>query len=646
MDDLKARCESCRLSLTQVIVRVRNASPGSPLARTTENSWTSQRTRLKLWVADLLSLSAELEREQQSCVQAFDAAGISVLEIANGERLPYEEQQPVEPEEADQLSDEDDEEFYEIPERLQAIEDVIDRLFRASNAQFDRILLLQSANTRPQPERPEQHIRDKGKGKAAQKPQKRLTDASNLPAQTSLAIRPPPLETHFGRASSASADSRPEHVVPTPMPIAVAADIDKPPRLARVMEWRPRDIFTEETRGLDQQEATPSSSATNPPQQGRHFSFAGLPTEGGGGGPEMMVATREGTRPQYGQTGTSQPAARHSDFDYQISRPADGDLRVQGRLFEHSSRPSFGPYDTSPFWTASRNRPRRAYQEEEQRPASSYRRSSPVYQHLPGRVATTVRFQIHQRDFFRQHCVFALEPSCSIVDPAPVEPFDTIRNDDPRPRSVCRYVVIEEASPAADHFLALPILTYGGRGVAASDVVKGVHGIIYTSIIPPRPGVSEFPGRHEDPMVPNAIRIMPMDPEESLETRSRINYGRPTRIPLTTKIYHIGHVDRDHRDLLIRQYQHVQQRKQQEEMRRQDPAPQRQNEQEGPRTGESDRARAGAEATLYQAEFRKRKDEGQPVMAILQYLITVYQRLHPGVSWEQASQIIQSLLRS
>ncbi|KAM3416843.1 hypothetical protein BST61_g8433 [Cercospora zeina] len=235
------------------------------------------------------------------------------------------------------------------------------------------------------------------------------------------------------------------------------------------------------------------------------------------------------------------------------------------------------------------------------------------------------------------HRVFALRLAANgLASAAHTALLSSLRADNELIPGVCRFVVIREPNDEGK-VLVLPILSYERQGVAADGVVKHEHGIVHTDRKPPDALPMERPGRGEESMMPNPVRVVPDDPTEKLHPCSRINYGKPTWISITLPVHHVGDVHEASRDHLYRQYRYVQDRKQTPgqrgtEARQEQPL----KKQEDVRT---------AEARHYQNEYRKLKDKGLPELEILQHLIAVYQRTHPGLTWEQASATVQSLLK-
>jgi hypothetical protein len=89
-----------------------------------------------------------------------------------------------------------------------------------------------------------------------------------------------------------------------------------------------------------------------------------------------------------------------------------------------------------------------------------------------------------------------------------------------------RYVIIDSGPADKPYCIALPIKTYGGRGVAASGVVKSHHCVIYSSSRPPVPLERERPGRNEDGMRQPPIGVIlddPRNPDDWLDPVSRVH---------------------------------------------------------------------------------------------------------------------------
>ncbi|KAF2215316.1 hypothetical protein CERZMDRAFT_82346 [Cercospora zeae-maydis SCOH1-5] len=271
---------------------------------------------------------------------------------------------------------------------------------------------------------------------------------------------------------------------------------------------------------------------------------------------------------------------------------------------------------------------------------SSAESRSPTYQLVPGATAGAIErnFVVRAPSFFRLYRVFALRPIPNgLGSAAQTALLSILRAENEIISGVCRFVVIREAN-AEGLVLVLPILSYQRQGVAADGVTKHEHGIIHTGKNAPTARPNEEPSkRGEQSMMPNPIRVEQCDPTEKLDPMSRINYGRRTFIPITVPVHHVGEVHEGSRDHLHRQYRFVQEARNPQGQGR----PEAQQEQPL-RKQEDSRA---AEARHYQSEYQRCKDKGLLEVAILQHLISVYQRTHSGLTWEQASAIVQSLLK-
>ncbi|GIZ45528.1 hypothetical protein CKM354_000869000 [Cercospora kikuchii] len=95
----------------------------------------------------------------------------------------------------------------------------------------------------------------------------------------------------------------------------------------------------------------------------------------------------------------------------------------------------------------------------------------------------------------------------------------------------------------AQHSLAVPILTYRGRGVENKGDNKADHGIVYTGLTAPQPFPKELPQQQgERGMVPIAIRVTPDDLTVKLAAASRINYAKIYTIEHNVKARAVGMV--------------------------------------------------------------------------------------------------------
>ncbi|PPJ53031.1 hypothetical protein CBER1_11428 [Cercospora berteroae] len=102
-----------------------------------------------------------------------------------------------------------------------------------------------------------------------------------------------------------------------------------------------------------------------------------------------------------------------------------------------------------------------------------------------------------------------------------------------------RFIIFDQRE---HHSLALPILTYTGRGVGKQGVNKAEHGIVYTDPKTAQPFTGELPQRNEKGMVPIAIRVTPDEQTVKLAAGSRINYGKIYTIEHNVKVARVGMV--------------------------------------------------------------------------------------------------------
>ena len=104
-----------------------------------------------------------------------------------------------------------------------------------------------------------------------------------------------------------------------------------------------------------------------------------------------------------------------------------------------------------------------------------------------------------------------------------------------------RFIVIREG---ANYCYALPITTYGGRGVAKHGVNKSDHCIVYTGQTAPSAIWDEHPRPGESGMRPIAIRVDPDSSAEELDEMSRIDLCGIARIEHNAKVRSYGRVDK------------------------------------------------------------------------------------------------------
>lgn len=102
-----------------------------------------------------------------------------------------------------------------------------------------------------------------------------------------------------------------------------------------------------------------------------------------------------------------------------------------------------------------------------------------------------------------------------------------------------RFVVVRESDK---YCTALPITTYGGRGVAKPGVKKSEHAIVYSGKSAPAPDVSELPVRGESGLRRETIRVVVDAPTEALDPMSRLDFGRAHTIQHNVKAKAFGMV--------------------------------------------------------------------------------------------------------
>ena len=119
---------------------------------------------------------------------------------------------------------------------------------------------------------------------------------------------------------------------------------------------------------------------------------------------------------------------------------------------------------------------------------------------------------------------------------------------------VRRFVVVREGD---NYCSALPITSYGHRGVGKPGVNKSEHSIIHTTKDPPEPLSAELPTRGEEGMRPHAIRVDSDDPVDKLDALSRLDYGKVHTIQHNIKVKAFGKVHPKSMFALINQFGNV-----------------------------------------------------------------------------------------
>ena len=119
---------------------------------------------------------------------------------------------------------------------------------------------------------------------------------------------------------------------------------------------------------------------------------------------------------------------------------------------------------------------------------------------------------------------------------------------------VRRFVVIREGDMFCS---ALPIMTYGGRGVSKPGVRKSDHAIIFTGTSAPQPREDELPGRDEEPMRGRPIFVVPDETNTSLDPMSRIDLVKIHTINHNLKVKSFGFVHPNYIEALKTQFASV-----------------------------------------------------------------------------------------
>ncbi|TKA75900.1 hypothetical protein B0A55_07211 [Friedmanniomyces simplex] len=114
-----------------------------------------------------------------------------------------------------------------------------------------------------------------------------------------------------------------------------------------------------------------------------------------------------------------------------------------------------------------------------------------------------------------------------------------------------RFVVVR---PGSNYCTALPIVTYGEKGVAKMGINKSEHAIIYTGRQPPEPRADELPNRTELGMRSRPIRLVPDQPTDKLDSMSRIDFGKAHTIQHNIKVKPLGMVHPSSMDALTSQF--------------------------------------------------------------------------------------------
>lgn len=138
------------------------------------------------------------------------------------------------------------------------------------------------------------------------------------------------------------------------------------------------------------------------------------------------------------------------------------------------------------------------------------------------------------------------------VDPDPG--FSQVRFGETVHTKIRRFVVVR----AKDTYCsAVPISTYGGRGVAKPGVNKSEHVIVYSGNQPPAATAAELPGPSETGMRNRPIRVVKDAIHNELDLMSRIDLGKVYTIEYNVKVKAFGVVHQDSMVPLDSQFRNV-----------------------------------------------------------------------------------------
>ncbi|KAI7190469.1 hypothetical protein D0869_00297 [Hortaea werneckii] len=175
-------------------------------------------------------------------------------------------------------------------------------------------------------------------------------------------------------------------------------------------------------------------------------------------------------------------------------------------------------------------------------------------------------YKLRQKEFFKEGRVFLIlwtepagEPTATtrVTDRQSPEVNDGITPGLHGQRvfsKVRRFVIIREGDLSCS---ALPITTYGGRGVGKPGVRKSDHAIIFTGTSAPQLRRDELPGRDEQPMRGRPIRVVPDENNARLDPMSRIDLVKIHTINHNLKVKSFGLVHPNYIEALRTQFASV-----------------------------------------------------------------------------------------
>ncbi|KAK3712763.1 hypothetical protein LTR37_008853 [Vermiconidia calcicola] len=179
-----------------------------------------------------------------------------------------------------------------------------------------------------------------------------------------------------------------------------------------------------------------------------------------------------------------------------------------------------------------------------------FSRGMRAYQMLsPSPKSISVRgFERQPSVFFKKGKVFIIPWADPAVDSIEAPVMKSQSAAAPKQRS---FVVVHEGS---QYCTAVPVVSYGGHGIATPGVRKSHHGIIYTGQSVPRVRSLEAPARGEAGMLPHAVRCLPSDKATQLDPMSRIDYGSAYTIDHKIPARAFGQVIEESLSHLLRQF--------------------------------------------------------------------------------------------
>lgn len=113
------------------------------------------------------------------------------------------------------------------------------------------------------------------------------------------------------------------------------------------------------------------------------------------------------------------------------------------------------------------------------------------------------------------------------------------------------WFVLKRPIPALKNSKASsPITTYSGRGTLKPGCNAAEHALVYSQGTEP----SYFPGEREKGLTKDPIEIIPSNPKETINTASRLRFGRAYPVEWNVKVKEIGMVAPSHMGRLIQYY--------------------------------------------------------------------------------------------